>query len=145
VEVYVLYESADCGRGGRKVSRQELPPQLQAKYPYDAAKAAEYRKQQADKAAEQAALAAQQAARARASAREALRQKEREILAQIDSLDKQDFELQKQVNILNKMPAGGGRRLKAKQLSGQQEVIRQYIDRLNSELAKIRAQIAGTN
>ena len=90
-------------------------------------------------------MSVQQAARARAAVREVSRQKEREVLAQIDSLNKQDVELQKQVNILNKMPAGGGRRLKAKQLSGQQEVIRQYIDRLNSELAKIRAQIAGTN
>lgn len=145
VSVFVIYESEDCGKGGRKIPRQELPPQLQAKYPYDAAKAAEYRKQQADLAAEQAALSVQQAARARAAVREVLRQKEREVLAQIDSWNKRDVELQKEKNILNSMPAGGGRRLKAKQISGQQEIIRQHIDRLNQQVDEIRAQIAGTN
>jgi hypothetical protein len=145
IEVYVRYESADRGQGARKIPRQELPPQLRVKYPYDATKAAEYRKQQADQATEQAALAAQQATKARAAAREALRQREREILAQIDSFNKQDFELQKEKNILNSLPAGGGRRLKAKQISGQQEIIRQYIDQLNLQLAQIRAQITGTN
>jgi hypothetical protein len=143
-EVHVRYEG-EGGPGARWISRQELPPQLQAKYLYDADKAAEYRKQQADQAAERAALAAQQATKARAAAREALRQKEREILAQIDSFNKQDVELQKEKNILNSLPAGGGRRLKAKQISGQQEIIRQYIDRLNQQLAQIRAQIANTN
>src|ERR1035438_6971941 len=81
VSVFVIYESDAGGKGGRKIPRQELPPQLQAKYPYDAARAAEYRKQQADQAAEQAALSVQQAAGARAAARDVLRQKEREFLA----------------------------------------------------------------
>jgi hypothetical protein len=38
VDVYVIYEGE---RGGRKIPRHALPPELQAKYPFDAAKAAE--------------------------------------------------------------------------------------------------------
>ena len=29
VSVFVIYESEECGKGGRKIPRQELPPQLQ--------------------------------------------------------------------------------------------------------------------
>lgn len=147
VSVFVIYESEDGGKGGRKIPRQELPPQLQAKYPYDAAKAAEYRKQQARAAAEQAALAAlaaQQAARMRKEAKERAQQKEREILAQIDSWNKRDVELQKAKNILNSLPPGNGRRLRAKQIAAQQEGIRGQIDRLRKEVEQVRAQIAST-
>ena len=144
VSVFVIYESEDGGKGGRKIPRQELPPQLQAKYPYDAAKAAEYRKQQADAAAEQAALSAQQAARARAAAREVLRQKEREILAQIDSWNKRDVELQKQKGILDSLPPGNGRRVRSRHISDEQQGIREHIAQLRKQVEQIRVQIAGT-
>ena len=144
VSVFVLYESEECGKGGRKIPRQELPPQLQAKYPYDAAKAAEYRKQQADAAAEQAALSAQQASRARAAAREALRQKVREILAQIDSWNKRDVELQKQKRILDSLPPGNGRRVRSRHISDEQQAIREHIAELRKQVEQIRVQIAGT-
>jgi hypothetical protein len=140
----VIYESDESGKGGRKIPRQELPPQLQAKYPYDAARAAEYRKQQADQAAEQAALSVQQAARARAAARETLRQKEREFLAQIDSWNKRDVEMQKEKNILNSLPPGNGRRVRAKHISDEQQGIREHIAQLRKQVEQIRAQIAGT-
>jgi hypothetical protein len=130
VSVFVLYESEESGKGGRKIPRQELPPQLKAKYPYDATKAAEYRKQQADLAVEQAAMSVQQAARMRAAAKEVLREQERAIHAQIDSLNKRDVALQKEKNILNSLPSGGGRRIRAKQIAAEQEGIRGQIDQL---------------
>src|SRR4051794_19270642 len=43
VSVLVIYEG---NTGGRKIPRQDLPPELQAKYPYDPAKAAEVQQQQ---------------------------------------------------------------------------------------------------
>jgi hypothetical protein len=145
VSVFVIYESDAGGKGGRKIPRQELPPQLQAKYPYDAAKAAEYRKQQADQAAEQAALSVQQAAGARAAARDVLRQKEREFLAQIDSWNKRDVELQKEKNILNSLPPGNGRRVRSKHISDEQQGIREHIAQLRKQVEQIRALIAGTS
>jgi hypothetical protein len=144
ISVFVLYESEECGRGGRKIPRKELPPQLQAKYPYDAAKAAEYRKQQADAAAEQAALSVQQAARMRAAAKEVLGQKERGILAQIGSLNKKDVELQKEKSVLNSLPAGNGRRVRARHISDEQQSIREQIAQLRKQVEQIRVQSAGT-
>jgi hypothetical protein len=144
VSVFVLYESEECGKGGRKIPRQELPPQLQAKYPYDAAKAAEYRKQLADAAVEQAALSVQQAARMRAAAKEVLGQKERGILAQIDSWHKWDVELQKEKNILDSLPAGNGRRVRSRHISDEQQSIREQIAQLRKQVEQIRVQIAGT-
>jgi hypothetical protein len=144
VSVFVIYENEECGKGGRKIPRQELPPQLQAKYPYDAAKAAEYRKQQADAAAEQAALSVQQAARMRAAAKEVLGQKERGILAQIDSLNKRDVELQKEKSVLNSLPAGNGRRVRARHISDEQQSIRENIAQLRRQVEQIRVQSAGT-
>jgi hypothetical protein len=145
VSVHVIYECADGARGGRKIPRQELPPQLQAKYPYDADKAADYRKQQADQAVEQAALAARQAAKARAATVEGLRQQEKQILAQIDRWQRRDVELQKEKKILNGLPPGNGRRVRAKQINNEQQSIREQNKRLNDQLEKIRTQIAGMN
>jgi hypothetical protein len=144
VSVLVIYENEEGSKGGRKIPRQELPPQLQAKYPYDAAKAAEYRKQQAAAAAEQAALSVQQEAKRCAAAREALRLKEREIRAQMDSLNKQDVELQKEKNTLDRLPAGNGRRVRSRHISDEQQGIREHIDQLRKQVEQIRAQIAGT-
>jgi hypothetical protein len=143
VSVFVIYESDDGGKGGVKIPRQELPPQLQAKYPYDADKAADYRKQQADQAVEQAALAARQAANARAATVEGLRQQEKEILAQIDRWQRRDVELQEEKQILNRLPPGHGRRLRAKQISNEQQGIRGHIAQLRDQVERIRAQIAG--
>lgn len=144
VSVFVLYDNEGGGKGGRKIPRQELPPQLQAKYTYDAAKAAEYRKQQADQVAEQAALSVQQVARMRAAAREVSRQKEREILAQIDSLNKRDVALQKEKRILDSLPAGNGRRVRSRHISDEQQGIREQIAQLRRQVEQIQVQIAGT-
>jgi hypothetical protein len=144
VSVLVIYESEEGAKGGRKIPRQELPPQLRTKYPYEAAKAAEYRKQQADAAVEQAGLSVQQAAKMRTAAREVLRQKEREILAQMDSLNKQDVELQKEKNTLDHLPPGNGRRVRSRHISDEQQGIREHIDQLRKQVEQIRLQIAGT-
>jgi len=143
VSVYVIFEGEDGTRGGRKIPRQELPPQLQAKYPYDAAKAAEYRKQQADLAAEQAAAAAQQAERMRKAAKDGLHQKEQGILAQMESLNKQDVELQKEANVLGSLPPGNGRRVRLRHIHDLQQGIREQNKKLNDQLEQVRAQIAG--
>jgi hypothetical protein len=142
--VFVLYDSEEGGKGGRKIPRQELPPQLKAKYPYDAAKATEYRKQQAGLAAEAAAMSVQQAARMRAGAEEVLRQKERAILAQIDSWHKRDVELQKEKNILDSLPAGNGRRVRSRHISDEQQGIREQIAQLRKQVEQIRVQSTGT-
>jgi hypothetical protein len=144
VAVFVIFESEDGGKGGRKIPRQELPPQLQAKYPSDDAQAAKYRKQQAGAAAEQAALSVQQGARMRAAAKDALRQKEREILLQMDSWNKRDVELQKEKGTLNSLPPGNGRRVRAKHISDEQQGIRERIAQLRNQVEQIRVQIAGT-
>ena len=77
--VQVIYEG---GQGGRNIPRQSLPPALQSKYPYDAEKAAEYQRQQAEAAAHQ--VAAQQAAY-----RVAAQHRENEIKAEIEKLEHQ--------------------------------------------------------
>ena len=144
VSVLVIYENEEGAKGGRKIPRQDLPPQLQAKYPYDAAKTTEYRKQQADLAAEQAAFSVQQAARIRAATKEVLRQKEREIRAQMDFLNKQDVELQKEKNTLDRLPAGNGRRVRSRHISDEQQGIREHIAELRKQVEQIRVQSAGT-
>jgi len=144
LSVFVIFESQDGGKGGCRIPRQELPPQLQAKYPYDAAKAAEYRKQLADQAVERAALEAKQAASRGAAAREGLRQKEREILAQIDSLNRQDIALQKEKRTLDSLPPGNGRRVRSRHISDEQQGIREHIDQLRKQVEQIRARIVAT-
>jgi hypothetical protein len=48
VSVQVFYSSGAGHLGATKVLRQDLPAELRSKYPYDAEKAAEYRKQRAE-------------------------------------------------------------------------------------------------
>jgi hypothetical protein len=59
-------------------------------------------------------------------------------------LNKRDVELQKEKNILNNLPEGNGRRLRAKQIAAEQEGIRRQIDQLREQADQIRIQIAGT-
>jgi hypothetical protein len=137
ISIYVLYE---CENRGRWILRQDLPPQLKAKYPYDPAKVAEYQKRQMEQQKQQAELAAQLAAAQRAAQREALNQREKEILAEIAKLEKQDVEEQKEKNVLKNLPHGGGRRVRAAHISSNQENIRNRIQQLNTLLQQVRAQ-----
>lgn len=130
VSVFVLYEG---GNRGRWILRQDLPPRLKAKYAYDPAKAAEYQKRQIE-------LAVQQAVAQRTAMREALRQREREVLADITMLEKQDVEDQKEKNILNSLPPGNGRRVRAAHISDDQQNIRERLQQLKTLLQQVRAQ-----
>ncbi len=137
ISVYVLYEG---GNRGRWILRQDLPPQLKAKYAYDPAKAAEYQKRQIEYQKQQAELAIQLAATQREAQRRALQQRESEILAEIAALEKQDSENQKEKNILRDLPPGGGRRVRAAHISSDQESIRERILQLKTTLQQVRSQ-----
>jgi hypothetical protein len=52
--------------------------------------------------------------------------------------------LQKEANRLKSLPPGNGRRVRLKQISNEQQGIRESIDKLNEQVKQIRAQIAGT-
>ena len=130
VSVYVLYEG---GNRGRWILRQDLPPQLKAKYAYDPAKAAEYQKRQIE-------LAAQQAVAQQTAQREAIHQRENEILAEIATLEKRDTEDQREKNILLSLPPGNGRRVQAAHISTDQQNIRERIQQLRTLLQQVRAQ-----
>jgi hypothetical protein len=132
--VHVIY---DPSTRGRKIPRQELPPELKAKFPYDATQAAEYQKQQM-------ALAAQQAAIATAAAREAAKtaaiQREREIQNEIARLQAQDVAIQKEVNVLKSLAPGNGRRVQLAQLRNQLQAIRERVSKLRTQLEQLQAQ-----
>ena len=128
--VWVIY---DPSTGGRKIPRQELPPELKARFPYDAAKAAEYQKQQMEAAARQAAVQA-------AVARETGLRREAEITNEIAALREQDVAIQKEVRILKSLPGGNGRKVKAAHLHDQQESIRERISGLRTQLEQLQAQ-----
>ncbi len=130
ISVYVVYEG---GCSGRKILRQDLPPQLKAKFSYDAAKSDGYQKQQIESAA-------QQAAAQRLAMKTAIHQKEAEILAEIALLEKQDTDDQKQKNILKSLPPGNGRRLHAASISNDQQNIRERILQLETLLQQVRMQ-----
>lgn len=130
VLVYVIYEGEDGGRGGRKIPRQELPPQLQSKYPYDAAKAEAYRKQQAEAVVQQIAQQTAAAAAARAAAKDAMN---KGISPRLDALRRRDVELQKEKSILDSLPKGNGRRVRSQQISNEQESLRQQIAQLEKQ------------
>ena len=127
--VWVIY---DRDTGGRKIPRQELPPELKVRFPYDAAQAAEYQKQQFE-------LAARQVAAQAAAARQAARLREREIENEIAMLKVQDTEIQKEAGILKSLGGGNGRRVKLGHLRDQQQAIRERVLGLRSQLEQLRA------
>jgi hypothetical protein len=129
--VWVVYEDS---KTGRKIPRAELPPQLQAKYPYDPQKAVASINAHAQEA--QAEAAAQKTA---------LRQKEHNLQSQVDALEKQMTENEKEIGNLDRklktMPKS--KTLKAqkiKMLSDQDELRKRKTD-LTDRLKQVRAQI----
>jgi hypothetical protein len=123
----------DGNFGGRKIPRMDLSPQLAAKYPYDAAKAAEYQKQQAE-------LIAQQQAAQRAAARAALEQRERTITAEIARLEEEERNLTNKQTINKSLTRGERRRNKVADNAAEREKIADRIASLRKQLVTIRAQ-----
>lgn len=128
--VHVILEN----NAGRKIPRQELPPQLAAKFSYDADKAAAYQVQQAT-------LAAQQYAAQQAALQQVIRNRIAAIDAEIGRLTKQDTELQAQVNVYNHMHWGNGRKVRMAHLLDQQQAIREQVLILRHQLSALRGQL----
>lgn len=112
----------DGNIGSRKIPRNELPPELAARFPYDAEKSAEHQKRQAALDAQQ--RAAQQAAQA-AAQQEAARRRLLVIDAEIERLGNQDVQMQMEVNILHHLPPGNGRKVRLAHLLDQQQALRE--------------------
>jgi hypothetical protein len=121
----------DGNFGGRKIPRIDLPPQLEAKYPYDSEKAAEY-------VARQSAIAIQQAAAQQAALQETYRRREQAVDAEIEKLVNQDVRLQSEVNLLEHSRAGNGRKVRMLHLMDQQRAIREKISKLRQQQIAMR-------
>jgi len=132
--VYVIYQG---GLGGRKIPRQDLPPELQAQFSYDPIKAADYQKRQAAVVAQQWALAAQQATKARTISGDAavarLLAQEQGVQQEIENFRIQDVELTKTIERLENL----GRYKAAATPKEERQVVR---DRM-VELKALRDQI----
>jgi hypothetical protein len=128
--VQVIYEG---GKGGRRIPRHQLPPELEAKYPCDASAAAEYQRQQAE-------IAAHQAAARQAAASEYLRKQEDSISAEIARLGKQDAKLQSDIQLYRRMPRGNGHKVQLANLLKQQQQVREQVRRLEAQLENLRAR-----
>lgn len=129
--IWVVYED---GVSGRKIPRSELPPQLQARFPYDPKKAAESIEA---RAAENRALIAQH--------KQGLQQKERDLTAQIDAIERQRGENQKEIGNLNRKinTAPRSKVLKGEKLKllEQQNDLRERKAGLEARLKQVQAQL----
>ncbi len=121
--VQVMFGS-EGSLGSRKIPRSELPPELAARFPYDAEKATEHQKRQTEMDAQQ--RAAQQAGQ-QAAQQEAARRRVLAIDAEIERLGNLDVQMQKQVNILHHLPPGNGRKVRLAHLLDQQQALRERI------------------
>ena len=130
IHVQVIYEG---GQGGRNIPRQSLPPALQAKYPYDAEKAAEYQRQQAEAAAHQ--VAAQQAAY-----RVASQHRETGIKAEIERLELQDRKLEGAINLYDSMAKGNGRKKHLADLRNERQHLRERKLKLQEQLQTMQSR-----
>ncbi len=126
--VFVIYEG---NTGGRNIPREELPEQLQARFPYDAGKASDFSMRQAQTAALQAA--AQQTIIQESQLRRA-----RQIESQIATLSQRDAELQKLVNVYHRMPPGNGRKVRLAHMLDEQQSIREQVIKLRQQLLAVR-------
>ena len=129
--VFLAYEGTRLK--GRTVARQDLPPQLRERYPFDVRKAAEMERQQI-------ALAAQRADARRAAWKNALQRREMEIAAELQSLQQRDEALQKEVIILKSLPPGNGRRVRLAYIRNEQQSIRERTVQLRTLQEQVRAQ-----
>ncbi|MBC8096356.1 MAG: hypothetical protein H7Y43_11130 [Akkermansiaceae bacterium] len=129
--IWVIYED---GVSGRKIPRADLPSKLQARYPYDPQKAADSIKA---RTAENQALKAQH--------KHALQQKERALVAQIEALDKQRTDNEKEIGNLNRKlnTAPRSKVLKHEKLKvlDEQNNLRERRTALDARLKQVRAQL----
>ena len=133
VSVFVIYEG---GKAGRKIPRQELSPELRSKYPYDAAKAAEYQRQQAEAVASQ--VAAQQAAQ-----RVMAQSRENAIKAEIEKLEAEDRRLQGPIELYAGMAPGNGRKKHLADLRNERQHGRERILKLEEQLKMLQTRRDG--
>jgi len=128
--VQVIY---DGGQAGRKIPRHELPPELAAKFPYDAAKAAAYQQRQV---AEAAARAAAQSAAARAASLK----REQDLANEIERLNKQDQQLQSEITLARTLPRGNDKRAKITDKTNERQRIRDRITSLQTQSDELRTR-----
>ena len=128
VAVQVIYEG---DKGGRNIPRDNLPPALKAKYPYDPDAAAEFMKNQALK------VEAQNEAQ-----RTAWENRETELKAKIASLKKQMTEMKHEIGSLTAQihtePHNKDLRAKKVDLLQQQDDLRKQLDTAQDQLAQAR-------
>ena len=132
-EVVLMYDG-----GGATLKRKDLPPELQAKYPYDHEAAAEYETQ---KAAAAKALRERQ----RAQAYAALLRQESEIQSKLHDVEKQLSALQKELDVLNNS-ARGKPHSPARQQADRYRMLKldltRYAEQLRDQLEQVRANQA---
>jgi hypothetical protein len=104
LELTLLYDG-----GGRTIKLEELPAELKEKYPYNAARAAEYKKKHAT---EQKALAEEQQKRWQqdaAATRATLLSKEQKLREKLEPLQVQVDRLQKDINTQRRIAGPTGK------------------------------------
>jgi hypothetical protein len=98
--IVVMFEG-----GGATIDRRDLPPELRAKYPYDPDKAAAYERQKAMDNPVGAPVVAPPAKNGRA-ARIHVRRQEQALAAQIQSLEQDLEQLNREIHTLNALARG---------------------------------------
>jgi len=132
--IWVLYENDS---GSRRIPRNELPPTLAAKYPYDAQKASAYL--QAKASENQAAINSQKAL---------LQAQEKDVLAQVNALKKQQQDNDTKIKALTaeiktapKSKSAAGEKNQKVALLKSQEDMRLSMEKLQAKLKDVRSQI----
>ena len=128
VAVQVIYEG---NKGSRNIPRDNLPPQLKAKYPYDADAAAQFMKNQALKVEAQHDVQ-----------RQAWEKRETELKAKLASLKRQSTDKKHEIAIVNEHihaePRNRDLRAKKADLLQQQEDLRKQTETAEDQLAQAR-------
>ena|SRR5882724_4955817 len=141
VSVGVIYEARS---GSRMIPRQDLNPQLAARFPYDGQAAEAFLKKQAAEKARDAALGAELAARQQAAVRSVLqdnlKKREQQIQAEISATQTKNLELHKEIARWRSLPRGNGRHALAKQLEQQVQSNNDHLVELNRQLDEVRTR-----
>jgi hypothetical protein len=139
VELTLLYDG-----GGRTIKLEDLPAELKEKYPYNAAKAAEYKRKHA---AEQKALAEEQQKRWQqdaAATRATLLSKEQKLREKLEPLQVQIDRLQKDINTQRRVagaaPKNAAERKTLSEMRKQMIQLRDQKESLTDQLNSVRKQ-----
>ena len=125
----------DSAPGGLRIKRQELPPELSKKYPYDPVKAAEYEK-------EKIAKAKAQREQQRADIYATLLRQEKEVQAKIDAKNDELISVQKDIKTWRAKPKGNGKAVGLDQLTNKKIDLTHQVEALKKQLEGIRQQQA---